>query len=240
MKMLDIPEVEVLEKNLTTDQIKTAERFWDALWTTYVRNKGTTSLIYWAEQMQDPIAMNKMLIILKDWVISDVVPERNWAQVQLNEDKLLTVFTESMLVEHRQELKFKKYVPTFKVSEEADLVRSNGVVSKTGLVRTGFMKSGQTQYYYDVEMLRKYREGVIQNVNKGMIKMRESHKLELDDASYDQVAEGIVDYLSKEPELFTQGISYIDSRGRAIKESLKYVANPIGYKDFRSLLTIPT
>lgn len=237
--MLDLPEIEVLIKNLNEEQMNTAERFWGALWNCYVRNKGTTSLIYWTEQMNDPVAMNKLLIILKDWLISDVVPERNWAQVSLNEDKLLMQFTVEELTGYRKDLKFSKYIPRFKESTKDNLVRSKGVVSKTGLVREGFMKSGHTQYYYDTAMLTKYKDLVILNVNKGMIKMRQTHDIAVDDASYDQVAEGIVEYLATTPELFTQGVSYIDSRGRAIKESLKYVANPIGYKDFRALLTIP-
>lgn len=237
--LLDMPERDTLEQNMTEDDVRTAERMWASLWAAYVRNKGSTSLIYWAEQMEGPKAMNILLIVLKDWIISDVVPERNWAQIQLNEGILLTHFLESDLIEHRQRLKFKRYVPEFKTSSKADLVRNKGKVSKSGLVREGFMKSGHTQYYFDTVKLTEYKDEVVQNVNKGMRKMRESHNVVVDDASYDQVAEGIVDHLSQNPELFTQGVSYIDTRGRAIKESLSKVANPIGYKDFRALLTIP-
>lgn len=237
--LLNMPEQDVIEVNFEEEDVAVAERMWAALWNAYVRNKGSTSLIYWTEQMSSMTAMNMLLIILKDWLIADVVPERNWAQVQLNENKLLTQFTEKDLVAHRQELKFKRYVPSFKTSGKDNLVRSKGKVSKTGLVREGFMKSGHTQYYFDTTKLSEYKDEVILNVNKGMRKMRESHNIVVDDASYDQVAEGIVDHLSQNPELFTQGVSYIDTRGRAIKESLSKVANPIGYKDFRALLTIP-
>lgn len=234
-----MPERPTIEFNLIQKDIPIAERMWAAVWNAYIRNKGSTSLIYWAEQMEGPNSMNVILIVLKDWLISDVVPERNWAQVQLNEDKLLTLFLEKDLIAHRQELKFKRYVPEFKTSSKADLVRNKGKVSKSGLVREGFMKSGHTQYYFDTTKLSEYKDEVILNVNKGMRKMRESHNVVVDDASYDQVAEGIVNHLSENPELFTQGVSYIDTRGRAIKESLSKVANPIGYKDFRALLTIP-
>lgn len=237
--MLTLPEYDVLVKNLDEGQIATAERFWSALWAVYVRNKGTTSLIYWTERMDCPIAMNKLLMILDRWIVSDVIPERNWAQVCLNEDYLLTQFTVEELVDYRSAKKERMYMPRFRESEATELVRINGKVQKTGLERKGFMKSGHTQYYYDVGMLRKHLPEVILNTNKGMNKMREQHNIPMDDASYDKVAEQIVESLAEKPRLFTQGVSYIDSRGRAIKESLKYVANPIGYKDFRSLLTIP-
>lgn len=237
--MIEIQELDLLEKNLSEDQMVVANRFWSALWATYVRNKGTTSLIYWTEQMGCSLAMNKLLIILKEWVATDVIPERNWAQVCLNNNKLINEIGELELTKYRADKKLSMYIPRFKESTRTDLVRIKGQVSKTGLVRPGFMKSGHTQYHYDTEMLNKHKKEVVLNTNKGMIKMRETHNIAVDDASYDQVAEEIVEELATNPQLFTQGVSYIDSRGRAIKESLKYVANPIGYKDFRSLLVIP-
>ena len=42
--------MDVLVKNLTEEQIEIAENCWNALWAVYVRNKGTTSGVYWAEQ----------------------------------------------------------------------------------------------------------------------------------------------------------------------------------------------
>jgi hypothetical protein len=238
--MLDLPLVSTLEKNIDEEQLEIVEKLWSGLWAAYTRNKGSTSLIYWTEKLGCSNAMNKVLIILKDYITADVIPERNWAQVSLNENKLLTIFTQEALIDYRADLKFENYLLRFKTSAKDSLVKHKGKISKTGLVREGFMKSGHTQYYYDTEMLLRHRDEVIKNTNKGMTKVRQTHKnIVVNEASYDVVSEKIVDHLSKNPELFTQGISYIDSRGRAIKESLKYVANPIGYKDFRSLLTIP-
>jgi hypothetical protein len=238
--MLDLPLVGTLEKNIDEEQLEIVEKLWTGLWAAYTRNKGSTSLIYWTEKIGCSNAMNKVLIILKDYITADVIPERNWAQVSLNEDTLLSIFTQEELIGYRADLKFENYLLRFKTSAKDSLVKHKGKVSKTGLVREGFMKSGHTQYYYDTEMLLRHRDEVIKNTNKGMTKVRQAHKnIVVNEASYDVVAEKIVDHLAENPELFTQGISYIDSRGRAIKESLKYVANPIGYKDFRALLTIP-
>lgn len=238
--MLDLPNYDLLVKNLTEEQLDVAERFWGALWNVYVRNKGSTSSIYWMEQMADALAFNKLMIILQDYLQSDVIPERNWAQVCLNEDKLLELFDEQELTAYRKSFKLKQYTPEFKESVASKLVRINGQVQKTGLIRKGFMKAGHTQYYYDTAYLSKYKEAVVRETNKGMIKMRDMHPdLPPDDAVYDLIAEEIVLGMIDNPQLMTQGVSYLDSRGRAIKESLSKVANPIGYKAFRALLTIP-
>lgn len=238
--MLSLPNYDLITKNLSIEEIDTAERFWTALWGVYTRNKGTTSLIYWTEKMGCAKAMNKVLLILKDYVKSIVVPERNWAEVQLDEDKLLELFSIQELTHYRKERKLGKYLPEFKEVFKPDLVRVNGKVNKSGLVREGFMKACNTQYYFDTALLNKYKKQVTDNTNKGMTKMRQMYPdIDVDDASYDVIAESIVDHLANEPALMTQGESYLDSRGRAIKGSLSKLCNPIGYKDFRSLLTIP-
>lgn len=238
--LLALPEVDVLKKNMSEEMLPLVHQLWNALWVNYVRNKGSTSLIYWSEKFEDPIIFNKVLIILKDYVTAAVIPERNWAQVSLNETTLLANhFTEDQLIQYRKTHKYRTYIPKFKESEEDSLVRIKGKVQETGLIREGFAKAANTQYYFDNQALTRHMEAVIRNTNKGMTKMRETHSLPMDDASYDQVSTRIVEHIAKTPELYTQGISYIDSRGRAIKESLKYVTNPIGFKDFRALLTIP-
>lgn len=238
--LLLLPELLVLQRNVSEANLLVTERFWCALWANYIRNKGDTSLIYWSEQFDDITEFNKMLLILKAYVTAEVIPERNWAQVRLNETKLLTLFTEAELVAYRKANKMAAYLPTFKETSADNLVRVNGKTTNTGLVRTGFAKAANTQYHYDCYALEANIEAVIRNTNKGMIKMRQMYDLPMDDASYDQIATTIVQHIAETPELYTQGISYIDSRGRAIKESLKCVANPIGYKDFRALLVIPT
>lgn len=239
MTPMPIPNLDIVEKNLTEEQCKVAEQLWSSLWACYIRNKGTTSGVYWLEQFADPVAFNVFLMIQKDWIISHAIPERNWASLELNEKQLLTEFTEQELLAVRTDRKYSKYIPKFKESTASNLVRQNGVVKDTGLVREGFARAANSQYFYDTPYLIKYEHDVKAETTKGMAKLREQMpNLVFDDASYDAISAGVVDEL-KTPKLLTQGKSYIDSRGRAIKESLKYVANPIGYKVFRSLVTIP-
>ena len=87
--------------------------------------------------------------------------------------------------------------------------------------------------------MEEYKEHIVRNTNKGMTKMREQYNVSVDDASYDNICEAIIEHMIDHQEMYSQGNSFSDSRGRAIKESLGKVANPIGFKDFRSLLTIP-
>ena len=59
------------------------------------------------------------------------------------------------------------------------------------------------------------------------------------EADYDVIAADIVHQLIEKPQIINIGDNVSDSRGRAIKRALSSVANPIGYKDFRALITIP-
>lgn len=237
--MLDLPNYDLLVKNLSQQDLDTAERFWSALWAVYIRNKGNTSLIYWMEQFDHPRSFNALLMISKEYIHTDVIPERNWAQVRLNEDKLLTLFSEEELVDFRKQQKFDEYLPIYKDSVARRLVRVNGKVEKTGLIRKGFQKAAQTQYFYNTVKMKEYKEHIVRNTNKGMTKMRKQYNISVDNASYDNVCEAIIEHMINHQEMYSQGNSFSDSRGRAIKESLGKVANPIGFKDFRSLLTIP-
>lgn len=238
--LVDLPLQEQLEKFLDNEDICFAKRFWSSLWANYVRNKGSTSLPYWMEQMGDAKKFNGLLYTLREWIISTVIPARNWAEVQLNESKLLGYFDEETLTNYRKTNKYSKYVPAFEESYTPTQVRVNGEITETGIVRDGFSKAAMTQYYYDTTVLNKHLEGVIVNTVKGMCKMRERYDFPVDDASYDVVAAEIVTGLAKKPTMFTQGGNVSDSRGRAIKASLSKVANPIGYKDFRALIVIPS
>jgi len=238
--MITMPNLETVEKNLNEDQIKVAKSIWGALVNCYIRNKGTTSGVYWMEKMEDPIAFNVYLMIQKDWIISQAIPERNWSSLRINETQLLTIYTEDELTALRTDNKFKQYEPRSTKSTKDDMVRQDGKVKKTGLVRKGFARAGNSPYTYDRAALHEFQEEVKSNVGKGMRKLRAfKPDMDFDTASYDAVADSIVDSLLNNERVMTQGKSYIDSRGRGIKESLKYVGNPIGYKDFRSLIQLP-
>lgn len=237
--LLDLPNLDLLENSLDKQDLITAKRMWKALWLHYIRNKGSTSAPYWCEQFTGPKPFNIVLMVWAKWINSVVVPERSWAEISLNESALLELFTENELIAYRADNKLKQYLPRAKASELDSMVRINGSVKETGLIRTGFQQAANSQYFYDPVSLSKHKQLVINSTNKSMRNLRELMEIPLDAASYDVVSTDIVEYLCDNPFIMTQGNSYSDSRGRAIKESLRYVANPIGYKAFRSLITIP-
>lgn len=239
VQLNELPEYAQLGRNLMPKELELINNFWGSLWNNYIKNKGTTSSIFWVEKI-GALAFNKTLIILKDKITIKTLPDRNWSEVSLNNNWLETYFDSQLLENHRKQYKTKQYLPGFTIAKKYDQVKIGNTTKATGLKRKGFMKSANTQFGYDVNMLNKYKQEIIINVNKGMTKMREQYHLPLDNASYDVVSEDIVNYISNNPqEVYTLGTSKCDSRGRAIKGALKSVANPIGYKDFRALLVIP-
>lgn len=237
--LLEMPESFILASKSTDEQYRALERFWDALWINYVRNKGTTSLPYWLEQVGCPRLFNGTMILWKKYITSIVVPERSWAEVKLNEQTLISLFSEQELISFRKEYKMKQYLPNAKESTADNLVRVQGKTTKTGLIREGFMKAANSQYYFDAKALKRHQQKVTNNTNKSMRKLRDTMAIPMDDAAYDVISTDIVDYLANNQMIITQGTSFSDSRGRAIKESLRNVCNPIGYKTFRSLIAIP-
>ena len=229
-----------LHFGLTTTDVIT--RMFKASWNAYLLNKSSINLTYWARQFSSPKVFNDVLKQLCDnnWLVTHVIKERNWAEANLPEEKLLSYVSSEELELVRSTNKFNKYVPSFMKSEVSDLTKQNGRTKYTGLVRLGLKASSSTQFEYDTIKLKEHVDTITLNVNKGMRKVRGMFKgMPSDAASYDKVAAHIVKSLISNPCTYTMGNNYSDSRGRAIKEGLSKVANPVGYKDFRALLVIP-
>ena len=239
---IELPSWDLFETHFGEDYANLAESMIKSLLNHYIKNKGTTSTLYWAERFSNPKVFNQILKIMSDnqWIVVSTIPERHWSEIAINEDKLLEYLSPDELVNVRKQFKFAKYIPCFNIKDRSNLVKQGKSIKQTGLVREGLAKSANTQFYYDTEMLARYADTIITNTNKGMRKCRElMPDMVHDEASYDEIATGIVNNLVKQPFLMTMEGNISDSRGRAIKGALKKVANPIGYKDFRALLTIP-
>ena len=209
--------------------------------------KSSTSTTYWAEKVVEAEGsfkdFNRCLrnLSLNGWIIVDTSAKYHWSELRINESKLIELIGEEQLMQLRVTKKSTKYLPKWRtVTGVSDLVRQNGKTKRTGLVRNGFAMAAMTQFYYDSTKLAENLDGVISNVNKGMRKCRELRPNMLtSEADYDVIAADIVHQLVEQPTIINIGDNVCDSRGRAIKKALSSVANPIGYKDFRALLTIP-
>lgn len=238
--ILELPAKEQFYSNFTRANI--AERMFISMWHAYLHSKASVNLTYWAQEFTHPVEFNLVLKILSDgnWIVSHSIPARNWAEAELNEDKLLEFVSIEELDQVRATYKFAKYTPCFMPSKHATLTRMNGKVKRTGLVRYGLKASASSPFEYDTAYLTKYQEAIVTNTTKGMQKVRERFpEMQSDSASYDTVSTAIVNHLLEYPSTYTMGSNYSDPRGRSVKEGLSKVFNPIGYKDARALLVIP-
>lgn len=239
---IELPNFDIFATKFGKATAEVAEKMFRASWSSYLYNKGSINLTYWAEQFPNVKGFNQVLKVLSTngWFEAHSIPKRNWAEAFLCEDKLLQYVTPDELAHVRAMKKFAKYMPTMKQSTVKGLTRQNGKTRYTGLVRYGMKASAGTIFSYDVDMLAKYKEAIIANTTKGMRKVRDMYpEMQSDEASYDAVSAHVVQELIDSNGEYTMGNNYCDSRGRAIKEALSKVANPVGYKDFRTLLVIP-
>lgn len=232
--------MEQLEGNKEYETIK---QFCDSLWNSYIRNPNYQLAIpYWYDKFENELTFRMVMIALAKggWINSTCNYAASWGQVQLNENKLLKYCSMEELAEVRAEFKYCRYILDINYSTVTNKTKLGKSVVDTGLKRVGFAKAGNTQFGYDTRYISKYKEAIIKNTTKGMMKVREKFpEMGTDEASYDSVSEGVVELYEAYPEeLYTTGNNLSDSRGRAISSCLRKVGNPIGYKDMRSLLVI--
>lgn len=242
MYRVALEDGELLMPNIIDEPTELMMSMWNSLWVNYLRNKSSISTPYWFDKFQNPAEFNQFLKKLSDdgWITSTVVPSRHWAEISLNESKLLTMVDAEDLIRVRTERKFNKYKLGNSSSNKSNLTRLNGTLTKTGLKRSGFAKAGQSRFKYDTDMMLKYREAIVLNTTKSIRKIEKKHHLVIDGADYKSISEELIDYHLYSPDSeFKLGVNFNDSRGRAISSALAKVFNPIGFKDARALLITP-
>ena len=204
------------------------EEFWEKLWHNFLREKETSSLV-WYDKFSDKELYNKLLILLSKagWINSKI--EVAYASIMLSEDKLLKWVTKEELIEIKRDFKFLKYRMVHKKAKHSDRVKLSHTISKTGLIREGFRKAGNHKFSYDTFYLTRYISEIAENVCKGL---KASNK----DVSYEEVICELLGYYSSVENEYSLGENVSDSRGRAIYEAMRKVFNPISSKDARALL----
>ena len=238
---LDLPNYQAFVSAIGPEMANLADKLFQALWYQYLKDKGTINSTYWSSRFNNPFVFNQVIMSLSKagWLISHAIPARNWAEMHINEDKLLEFVSQQDLEQIRAFNKHRQYLPTHELSTIDNLTKINGKSKSTGLIRTGFMKAGNSQYRYDTQMMQDYSLIIQANLTKSMDKIAQLHpNMRHDRASYDTISIEIFDHLVQSDETYTRGNNYSDSRGRAISSALSKVANPISQKDFRALLII--
>ena len=214
--------------------------FWKALWMNCLAGNDTNG-VKWYEILGGKL-YNDLTRRLSHhgWIECDSIPIRKWLSVRINQDKLLEFVSQDEWNQVKTRYQYQKYTLECNESKYCTFVRQNGKTKRTGLIRAGFRDAGNTQFGYDMAKLEEYEAAVKANLTKSMDKVREFYpEMKSEDFSYDKVSIGIFDMLnSNREETYTTGDSLSDSRGRAISQSLKKIANPISCKDFRAALVI--
>ena len=222
------------------------QKMYDAMWNEYLvkGTKGSISLPYWAQRIKSPKLMNIALSILSEnrYIEVSTQPNRNWSEARLNESKILSYVTEEELASIRKHFKWSKYVlSNTEVNEkDAKLTKINGNIKDTGLYRKGFTKASKTKFQFDIPMMIRFYDEVVELVNYGINKTLEKYPELRDDMSnYGEIGKEVVDTYINIDSTYNSGSRKSDSRGRNIQGYLNKIGNPVGYKIMRSLLVIP-
>lgn len=212
--------------------------FTSSIWFNYINEKSTNTT-YWYDKFKNPDMFNKVLFHLcnSGWVISITEPGKNWAELNINEDQVLKYITKTDIYNTRVEYKFRKYqLPSSNTkSKDTVLTKTPVGIKNVGLIRKGSTKQSTNTFKYDISMVTKYYVVICKNLTKSMrLLPTESTK----EVAYDDVAVKILDYIMYANTPNAIGNSYIDSRGRLIKNLLSKVFNPISNKDARALIVV--
>lgn len=224
-----------------------ANQMWLSMWRAYLQkgDAGRINMCYWADQFNDDRVTNQIIMLLHGIGAIHVLAAsvRNWAEAHIPEQFLLQFVTIDELNQVRQHRKFTHYcLKSEPETDICDLVKVNGVIKRTGLTAPGTMALANTSFSFDTEKMAEYQHIIVRNFTKSMDKMQElCPSMRSDQASYDTISAIALDYYINNPlQEYSRGTSYMDSRGRAISSSLSKIGNPIGFKDMRALIKLPT
>jgi hypothetical protein len=241
---LQLPTITGLNDITTVEQRIQIDAMFRALWNAYLlKGPGTPiNTPFWVKRINNVKLVNLVLKLLSqnNWIISRSLPNNNWAEAYLNQEKFLQYVTMEELTLVRKYKKFRKYMPSYKESTKSTQTKLGSEYLDTGLVRDGFMATGNSEYSYDTVMMEQYKDIVSPLITKGIDKMISRYpQITADLANYKTVGEDIVEALIYEQGIYTGGNRTNDPRGRNNRGDLDKIGNPVGFKIMRALLQIP-
>lgn len=249
---LSMPKINNLESKFGSAVYKEIENMFEAMFHTYLKKGAhikpngepahTVAMPYWAKRIRNPKAHNLALKVLSknQWIIVSTRPGNNWSSAYMNESKLLEYVNRQTLDNVRMHNKFFDYKLSNTPSVSNNKVTQNGTKLDSGLIRNGFMKTGNTEFQLNTNQINANFDDVLKEVNKGIEKMIVKYpQIATDHANYRELGTEILQYLSIEDATYTSGERASDFRGRNIAGMLSKIGNPIGFKVMRSMLVIP-
>lgn len=224
---LKFPEQIMTIMDADSTQQTNIQMFWDNIWVNYLREKPCDTITWF--EMFTPEFFNTLILHLSrsGWISSII--ENNYANIHLNDEKLMKWVSKEELRNLKFTYKFNKYRLKKTKSELADIVQINGQHRPTGLHRYGFMKAGNNIFKYDTKYLLKYLPEITENIKKGLGPTSK-------DISYQEINDELINWYSVDGTEYTLGNCLIDSRGRSIFQCSKKIFNPVSCKDARALL----
>lgn len=222
---------QIVFDNPITDYENTIE-FWEELWYSFLRESHLSTEVY-MDKFDNNNVFNSLLYLLSEygWIISEV--ESNYGSIRLQEDKILQWISKEELKEIRMKYRMKKYKLRSNDKYVDNLVKIQGKLDKTGLIREGFATIMNNKFSYDLKYLNTYLEEIANNLLKGLT---EDNK----QVSYEELVIELLAIISEEDKQYCVEKNISDSRGRSIFQCQKRVFNPISSKDARALLVVPS
>lgn len=244
---LTMPRINDMEGVYGTEVYKQIEGMFSAMWHAYLSKGPATpvSLPYWAKRINHPVAMNQALKLLSNagWITVSTRPNNNWSEAFINESKLTQYVSKDKLDRVRMFNKFNKYKLEYHNLDQdfgANKQKVNGKVYTVSKSCNGFAKAGQVPFQYDVVAMENNYGVVLSEVNKGIENMIEKYPSIIDDhANYREIATDVVESLIANNGTYNSGPRTSDPRHRNNAGYLNKIANPVGFKVMRGLLTIP-
>lgn len=244
---LTMPRINDMEGVYGTEVYKQIEGMFSAMWHAYLSKGPATpvSLPYWAKRINHPTAMNQALKLLSNagWITVSTRPNNNWSEAFINESKLTQYVSKDKLDRVRMFNKFNKYKLEFHNLDQdfgANKQKVNGKVYTVAKACNGFAKAGKVPFQYDVVAMENNYAVVLEEVNKGIENMIEKYpSIAADHANYREIATDVVESLIADNATYNSGPRTSDPRHRNNAGYLNKIANPVGFKVMRGLLTIP-
>ena len=204
--------------------------FWEALVNNFMLEK-TVDTILWYNKINNKDIFNILLYHLSKSGWIDVITEMNYSCIELRKEKILKWVTDEEIQNIRFRNKFIKYRYKYEPSEISTLVKINGSIKETGLVREGFRLAGTHKFKLDCKYLHQLFDDIQNNIFHGL---KPTEK----DISYDEVGKELLNFYSVANDDFNLNKCLIDSRGRAIYQCTKKIFNPISSKDCRAMIKL--
>lgn len=244
---LSMPNINDMEGVYGTEVYRQIQSMFRAMWNAYLAKGPNTpvSLPYWAKRIKHPKAMNQALKILSDngWITVSTRPNNNWSEAYLLESKLIEYVTKDQLDHVRMYKKFNKYKLEYHNLNQdfgANKMKINGKIHTVEHTCKGFAKTAKVPFQYDTKAMSKNLDTVLFEINKGILNMIKKYPNIIEDhANYREISTEIVESLMYDNSVYNAGPRTSDSRHRNNSGYLNKVANPVGFKVMRGLLTLP-